>query len=446
MITERPALVPIIDSRALPTWSKALRFSKEFAGIQRMFLEKYGKTGRSILVPVQELREAYSFLGETLDQKIVVPEVQVSEEWETGTGSTNQRIKLTANAVKLRRETGRLRRIKGGETPSPYTIHETYINACNLNCAECCCAGRNFRDILRPDQAVKGLVAGALLGTREVEKTGGGEPTLYPWLPAMVELSKALGYKVGLITNGTMLHKLPNIYPSLDWLRYDIYNHEATDYLERGFVSVGTIREIQSAGVNFSAGYLFDLSTTNSDNENVIGGHEDEKTGIARKLSPKDKRATWETFYAALDWVDNEARIPMKIQPNARRPRHQVQNDIEMLEEMLKVRYQGRGDQDRHTFTASSDTERGFDDCFMHMVKPVITPANIRGDGILAVCPCFVYAPENGTSHKDPRFKVCDVDNMLEYYEQPPSRRRQTCSNCQFAAQNRLIREIVDFS
>ena len=52
----------------------------------------------------------------------------------------------------------------------------------------------------------------------------GGEPTLCPWLPALIERAKELGMTTSIVTNGSRLSDwyLDDLYGSLDWVTLSI--------------------------------------------------------------------------------------------------------------------------------------------------------------------------------------------------------------------------------
>ncbi len=437
---ERQVKVPIIDK--FPQWQKAEHFNQVYSEMQLALIEKYPKSREGdLLVPKNDLQEALRGLGDALDQRIIVPRMQMHPMWIGEGEQSDARPALTANSSKLLQEPERLKRIYTGEAPSPLTLHLTLTQVCNATCTRCCCANRAFNEVLLPDQAVKALTGFALLGTPEVEFTGGGEPTTARYFAFMVMLARALDYeKIGVITNGTLLDKLPPIWDNVNWTRVGIYNHE---------LPFPNIEVLKDAGVNVSAGHIFGLSEDDaeSQNFNIIGGHHDAN----RKISPEDKRPTMKTFLAMLDWIDEKAQIPVRIVPDAIRPREAVLRDTILVQEILDNRYQQRrvrisasgGDPNdvvEYAFVADTSNKiRQNDACYMAMFKPEVTTESILGAGKVVVCPCFAYAPENQFSHRKPEFKVCAVDDIVPYYEQGPKRRHQTCSVCQFAGQNGII-------
>lgn len=438
MISEAPVRVPIIKPKDLPRWPEATRFNEEYLRVQRDLSDRYPKTQKGDLkVPVADLAIAFKNLGQTLDQRLVVPKVEMGQVWKTDNQS-DIKAALSANTAKLLQEPARLMRIYTGETPSPMTVHLTMTEVCNLICKDCCCANRKVKEVLRPDQAVKALVGYALLTTQQVEFTGGGEPTTAPYLPYAILLARALGYeKLGLITNGTLIERMPPMWSFLDWVRVSIYNHETGR-----FPNIDIIRD---AGTSVGFGYVYDL-TNQSQNPNMVGGWDDEN----RKLSPQDKRQTMETFLEMLDWVD-KVKVPGRIVPNAIRARELVEHDAQEIQQILDKRHQGQRllaitegrDPDevaRYAFVADVNNKvRANNDCYMAMLKPSVTTANILGEGKVVVCPCYVYAPENEFGKRNQAFVVTKVDDILPYYQEGPKRRQQTCSACQFADQISVI-------
>ena len=49
----------------------------------------------------------------------------------------------------------------------------------------------------------------------------------------------------------------------------------------------------------------------------------------------------------------------------------------------------------------------------------------------------FVRPSKLFTANKE--FEICDIDGILDYYKQGPTRRHHACSFCKYNAQNQLI-------
>lgn len=69
------------------------------------------------------------------------------------------------------------------------------------------------------------------LGTRAVQFTGGGEPTVHPDWVKIIQKALDLGFKVGLVTNGIRLHeKHKAVLERLTWLRISLDAGKAETY------------------------------------------------------------------------------------------------------------------------------------------------------------------------------------------------------------------------
>jgi len=101
-------------------------------------------------------------------------------------------------------------------------VHVQWIptNRCNLRCTFCSCEDRN-RDLEMDLAKAKGVIGNlAGLGCEAVTITGGGEPLMYPGLGEMIEEFTAFGIRVGLVTNGLLLHQASKqLLSMLTWCR-----------------------------------------------------------------------------------------------------------------------------------------------------------------------------------------------------------------------------------
>ena len=107
-------------------------------------------------------------------------------------------------------------------------VHVQWLptNRCNLKCPSCSCADRDQTLEMPIDTAV--MVIGELrrLGCMAVTITGGGEPLMHPQIDRMIRAFSAQGIKVGLVTNGTLLHRLSDdALGCLTWCRISSMDH-----------------------------------------------------------------------------------------------------------------------------------------------------------------------------------------------------------------------------
>jgi organic radical activating enzyme len=110
--------------------------------------------------------------------------------------------------------------INGRRQIIPIHIQLIPTNRCNLNCAFCSCSERDRSLELDLGLARKVVEKCAGLGTKACTVTGGGEPLLHPKFPEIIDYLTDQGIKVGLVTNGLLLHKAPpRTVAKLTWCR-----------------------------------------------------------------------------------------------------------------------------------------------------------------------------------------------------------------------------------
>lgn len=115
-----------------------------------------------------------------------------------------------------------LRKLRAGEFPYPRHLHLIPSDYCNLSCPGCSYRAEGFRstEMYRGPAGEKNpkrflpwhvlqrvLDDCAEMGTKGIEVTGGGSPTLHPHIIQLLELAQLLGLQTALITNGLTLHR-----------------------------------------------------------------------------------------------------------------------------------------------------------------------------------------------------------------------------------------------
>lgn len=147
-------------------------------------------------------------------------------------------LKTTANADRV------LEFLETGNTP-PVLVEFDPSNACNHGCFFCISGYIHLpeskglptfsRDMLPRDKMLEVCNDLIDMDVRAVNWTGGGEPTANPALGECIELLGKAGVKMGMFTNGTLIHKFPSLMETLisymTWIRIsidagtpDIYN------------------------------------------------------------------------------------------------------------------------------------------------------------------------------------------------------------------------------
>ncbi len=335
---------------------------------------------------------------------------------------------FTSNHVKLLKHMDKLQLIQDGKRPSPVMFHLSPCNACNLTCSFCCYANRNLKQMLTLDQCKKAIDAFHELGTRGMELTGGGSPSLHPQFHEIIEYAYKKDFKIGVCTNGTTLKKWAEkgTWAMLSWIRLGLYNFTEGYNLD--------IDVLEGLPLTISAAYVWDMNVDTSDNPNIKLDWYDTKG-----KRPAKNIQEIEDFYRMLDWVE-EKKIPTRIAFNTIKSNEQVESDIEIIRGQLKQWEAERGREVKYAFLSDFNYKgkRRNDHCYMAQVKPFVFT-----NGGVYTCPSSVLATENGYNVNE-EFKLCDIDGILDYYNNHGSEmRHHNCSICKYAYQNELIDDIL---
>ena len=132
-----------------------------------------------------------------------------------------------------------LNALREGSFAYPVHLHLIPSDLCNLACPGCAYRAEGFRstELYRGPNGEKNpkrflpwhvlqrvLEDCAEMGTRGIEITGGGEPTLHPQINELFDVAFGLNLHTALITNGLMLHRQNLLYHAAkcDWTRISI--------------------------------------------------------------------------------------------------------------------------------------------------------------------------------------------------------------------------------
>lgn len=335
----------------------------------------------------------------------------------------------TSNVSKLLKHLDKLKGLQDGKRPSPVMFHMSPCNPCNLTCSFCCFANRAMKEMLTIEQMKKAVDSFVELGATGMELTGGGEPTLHPQFDVIVKYARERGLKVGVCTNGTTLKKWSkkDVWKELSWIRLGMY----------GFTEGYTydLEVLEGIDVKISAAYVWDQNVKTSENPNITGEWSDT---VAKKLSKNVQ--TEEQFFEMLSWVE-EKKIPTRIAFNAIKQTEEVKKDIETIKTQISKFESMAGKKLEYAFLSDFNYkgERRNNNCYMHMIKPfVFTNGNVY------VCPSAELSPENNYNYAPQSdFKVCDIDGILDFYNQGVTTRTHACTYCKYAMQNELIDDLL---
>lgn len=122
---------------------------------------------------------------------------------------------------------------KQNKRPFPVTIEFDLTNKCNHKCSFCFYAEHLSIDksTLNTSILFERIEEIAYLGSKGICFTGGGEPTLHPEFREILIKTKSLGIDCGLITNGSLIHKLSeDLVKNLKWIRISLAGGDAKSY------------------------------------------------------------------------------------------------------------------------------------------------------------------------------------------------------------------------
>jgi len=127
----------------------------------------------------------------------------------------------------------------------PITIELDLTNACTHRCPRC--AGMRTLDSIVensfpvlgdgeeiPDEHAANYISQiAVCGVHGLIFTGGGEPSVHWSLVPLIKLATNLGLDVGLITNGSLLHRhdMASVVPLCSWIRFSVDAGTPGEYL-----------------------------------------------------------------------------------------------------------------------------------------------------------------------------------------------------------------------
>lgn len=145
----------------------------------------------------------------------------------------------------------RLDAIQRGETPAPAQIQLIISDLCNQDCNFCAyrmsgyssnelfgvpradgTINNNPNRMIPYDKIVEILTDAAAMGTKAIQLTGGGEPTVHPQFEQVVEKCYELGLEVGLVTNGVKLSpRVIELLLRATWVRISVDASNVDSYV-----------------------------------------------------------------------------------------------------------------------------------------------------------------------------------------------------------------------
>jgi len=117
----------------------------------------------------------------------------------------------------------------------PLTLEIRPANSCNANCEFCICKLNNKNEML--DSRIFAKLIDEIIESGQIIAivfSGGGEPSLHPYLTDAIIRLTEVGVEVGVITNGIyMSEELLKAYMKCSWIRISINSFNKEDYQKR---------------------------------------------------------------------------------------------------------------------------------------------------------------------------------------------------------------------
>jgi len=121
---------------------------------------------------------------------------------------------------KILKQPALLASVKSQRMIQPVHAQFSPTNRCNRNCPMCSCSERDKKQEMSLGDAKKIIDGLQRYGCKAVTITGGGEPLLHPQFSDIVKHFIHRGIKIGLVTNGMLLHTIPaEVIRQITWCR-----------------------------------------------------------------------------------------------------------------------------------------------------------------------------------------------------------------------------------
>ena len=308
----------------------------------------------------------------------------------------SQKHSCSSNTVKLYKHLDKLELLQNGQVV-PIMIHMMPTHRCQLNCVYCCFKNRHDRNKDMDLSVIKtGIEQFWNLGTRAVELTGGGDPTLYPDINKLIPFLAGKEFAIGVNTNAVDSQKVDS-WGYCSWVRVSMNTLDYKDRLN--------LDPIQKSGAKISACYIWNV------------------------LSTKEK-------LKKVSDICNAEGIVCRIAPDCIQPLEKINESLGFLKEAL---YELKDNNFLFLSDFNITTHRESLECRVHMIKPCFYT-----DGFIYPCPSIELAVENNAQM--PRsFSLCKYDEVYDFYTKGGAFqiKERTCSYCKYSKQQAILKEIL---
>jgi len=182
------------------------------------------------------------------------------------------------------------------------------VPRCNLRCDFCFATFRDVRGRLETEDAIRIIRLLAEAGTEKLNFAG-GEPTLHPQLPELIEEAKRLGMTTSVISNGfRLLDVIKRAGGSLDWAALSVDSASEATQKELGRGKGNHVAQaLAVARASADAGCRLKLNTVVT----ALNWSED-MSAFVRAFKPE----RWKVFQVLRVEGQNDGRVePLLIEP-----------------------------------------------------------------------------------------------------------------------------------
>ena len=323
--------------------------------------------------------------------------------------STNPLEIFTSTGIKYLRQPDMVKGIRSG-VPRPVSLQVSPTNQCQLRCVFCSVDERDLSLEWELEDLKKLVRKFYDLGIKTVEFSGGGDPTAYKSLPQIVEFCKSLGLKIGMITNGVALDRLPReTLESFAWIRISMVT---LDYHE-------TIKIPQPWPENTVLGMSY-----------VVG--QIDYTGTPRKFTKSDDQGLRKVADYARRYNAAYVRVVPECLTGSEMKMAEIHKSwIPVVEEIGPP-----------LFFQSHKWQKQAKQCWMDMIKPWA-----HSDGYIYPCNSVSLNTEARRDF-DPKWRLCHWTEVEKYYEDRGSESlpfvKELCDQCSFTQNNQMIADLIE--
>jgi hypothetical protein len=309
--------------------------------------------------------------------------------------------------VKIIQNMDLMEKLSQGYIP-PYHVQLNPTNVCTFHCDFCSCKNREKSDRLGKEETLHLIDTLSELGCGSITLTGGGEPTLFPFLDDIIERATSYGIDVGLVTNGSYKRPdyiSPEILNKVTWCRIscsDILPQQID--VEQWFTNVITL-VVQAPKVDWSFSYVI------GKNPNIFL--------LSRIINfANDNNFTHVRIVSNLLDLDNT--------PDMDNIKCLLTKERKLDDS--KIIYQGR-----KKFT------HGAKKCYISLLKPVV-----GAEGGLYPCCGTQYALDTPSLDYEKTMKMGEMNQIKKFYDKQKPFDGSKCVKCYYNEYNDLLSRILN--